>query len=71
MTKAMSIPRTELQRDADRLDCDLYRLICRVEVLWQDYPRARDKLHDSLQGLRGARNGLRSLMHELDRKETT
>lgn len=69
----LAIRRTELQVDADRLDLDLYRLISRVDAVAEKYKHkreARKLLLDSLRGLRGARVGLRSLMHEYDRKET-
>lgn len=67
--------KTELQREADRADCDLYRVICRVEKLYDSIkrhsgPRVAD-LHKSLQGLRNARTGIRMLMDESDRARTT
>jgi hypothetical protein len=63
--------RAKVQKDADAIDCDLYRVICRVEQLYDSLkrikgPRVTD-LHKSLQGLRNARTGIRMLMHEDDR----
>lgn len=69
----LAIRRTELNVDADRLDLELYRLISRVEAVAEKHKRKREVrklLLDSIRGLRGARVGLRSLMHEYDRKET-
>lgn len=70
----MTKERTPLQRDADDIDCDLYRLICRVERLYDTHKRrnayARDNLVESLQALRRGRVGLRVLMHESDRERT-
>lgn len=65
--------RTTLQRRADQLDSDLFRLLGRVEDLYDRYKRnseARKYLADSLNGLRGARVGLRCLMHTRDRERT-
>jgi hypothetical protein len=66
----MTKERTQLQRDANSLDCDLFRLLCRAERLYADNRDAQKLLGDSLRGLRGARVGLRLCMHEQDRKET-
>jgi len=73
MTNERVPERTSLQRDADRLDCDLYRLLSRVEALYDGNKRNREVrkyLSDSLSGLRGARVGLRCLMHKFDRERT-
>jgi hypothetical protein len=66
--------RTEIEKTADAIDCDLYRVICRVERLYDGLkrhtgPRVKD-LHKSLQGLRSARVGIRMLMNDDDRKRT-
>jgi hypothetical protein len=70
----MTKERTTLERDADYIDCDLYRLITRVERLYDTHKSrdsyARDNLAKSLKALRKARVGLRVLMHETDREET-
>lgn len=65
--------RTPLQKRADQLDRDLYRLLSSVEHLYDRNKRnsvVRKYLADSLSGLRGARVGLRSLMHKFDRERT-
>lgn len=67
-------PRTRIQRDADSIDCDLYRVITRVERLYDSIkhhsgPRVAD-LHKALMSLRSARPGIRLLMNEFDRKRT-
>lgn len=65
--------RTQLERDADRLDCDLYRLLGRVEALYDRHKKYHDQrkyLSESLRGLRSARVGLRCLMHKDDRAAT-
>jgi len=65
--------RTELQRRADDIDRDLYRLICRVEDMYDGNKRSsvvRDGLGPALQKLRHARAEVRNLMHEDDRKTT-
>lgn len=66
--------RTRLQREADSLDCDLYRLICRAERMYDEIkrhtgPRVGD-FHKSLMSLRSARSGIRMLMHDNDRART-
>jgi len=71
----MTKERTPLQRDADSIDSDLYRVLLRVEDLYDRHKRrdsyARDNLSESLQALRRGRVGLRVLMHESDRERTT
>jgi hypothetical protein len=64
------IPRTSIQREADRLDCDLCRLLGRVEALFEREPAARSQLRPTLRALREARPGLRALMHSQDRSAT-
>jgi hypothetical protein len=67
------VSRTKLQRDADMADCDLYRLISRVESIY-DEVKARSsrsaELQQSLMSLRKARGGIRLFMHDDDRKRT-
>lgn len=70
----MTNERTQLQRDADIIDCDLYRIVTRVERLYDTHKErdtyARKNLAESLRALRSARVGLRVLMHESDREQT-
>lgn len=65
---------TSVQRDADAIDCDLYRVICRVESLYDSLKHHKGQrvtdLHKSLQGLREARVGIRMLMDSDDRART-
>lgn len=69
--------RTDVQKAADDIDCDLFRVLCRTEQLYhaltrkypQPGPRITD-LGDSLSSLRRARSGIRMLMHEDDRART-
>lgn len=70
----MNEPKTSLQKDADSADCDLYRIICRVERIYDSIkyhrgPRVTD-LYRSLQYLHDARTGIRMLMHPDDRSRT-
>lgn len=65
--------RTDLQRRANDADCDLYRVICQVERMYDEVKRDSRKgadLHKSLMGLRNARSGIRALMHADDRTRT-
>ncbi len=68
--------KTQPQRTADRLDCDLYRIISSVEGLYDDAKKHRDRdlmkiTKEVLDGLRSARPHLRRLMNEEDRKATS
>jgi hypothetical protein len=68
--------KTQLQRTADHLDCDLYRIICSVEGLYADAQKQQDRdlmkvIKEVLDGLRSARPHLRRLMNEEDRKATS
>lgn len=67
--------RTRLQREADSLDCDLYRLICRAERMYDGIKRHTGpkvgNFHKSLMSLRSARSGIRTLMHADDRSRTS
>lgn len=72
----MAKQRTRLETDADAIDCDLYRIICRVERIYDDFKRHEEgsrvtDLHRSLQSLRHARVGIRMLMDVDDRARTT
>lgn len=66
--------RTDIQRRADEADCDLYRVICRIERMYDEIKGAGGpkvaELHKSLMGLRNARSGIRDLMHGDDRTRT-
>lgn len=64
--------RTDLQRDADRIDCDLYRILDRVELLQEEEHgyRASRALALAARALRIARAHIRSNMHEDDRAVT-
>lgn len=69
----MTKDRTTLQREADRIDCELFRLLGRVEELYdahKNYRQPRRQLSDALRGLRSARGGVRALMHDQDREQT-
>jgi len=63
--------RTALEREADAMDCDLFRVLTRAERLYDEHKRikdVRDNLEPTLNQLRSARSGLRQLMHKDDRK---
>lgn len=65
--------RTPLEREADAMDCDLFRVLQRAERLYDERKRdrdVRDSLGPALNQLRSARSGLRQLMHKDDRKGT-
>lgn len=67
--------RTPLQAEADEIDCELFRVITRVERMYDGIkrhtgPRVTD-LHKSLMGLRAARAGIRMLMSDNDRARTS
>ena len=74
MTDRTADRRTGLQRDADAADCDLYRVICRVERIYDSIKRHKGPkvtdLHRSLQALRIARTGIRMLMDKDDLART-
>jgi hypothetical protein len=63
-------PHTEIERAADRLDCDLYRVLCQIERLWEREKSTRPMLAVTLHYLRQARPNLRALMCEEDRRAT-
>lgn len=66
--------RTPLEHAANCIDCDLYRILLRVEDLYDTYKLrnsyARENLSKTLQSLRSGRVGLRVLMHANDREQT-
>jgi len=62
--------RTELQRGSDSADCDLYRVICRIEALADRIKVAGPKLRGVANKLHAARGDLRSFMHSDDREAT-
>lgn len=68
--------RSKAQRDADAFDCDLYRLICRAETLYDSVhhlnPRSHERTdaHELLYKLRAARPHIRAFMHQDDRAKT-
>lgn len=62
--------RTELQRATDSADCDLYRVICRIEALADRIKVAGPKLRGVANKLHAARSDLRSFMHPTDREAT-
>jgi hypothetical protein len=70
----MAMSSREVEITADQIDCDLYRVICRVENLYDSLKRETSPqitdLHKSLQGLRHARSGIRNLMSVSDQKRT-
>lgn len=66
----VSVRRTEIQRDANDIDCELYRVITRVERLYDGIKRrnpvsSREVLK-ALMSLRSARKPIRDLMHKHD-----
>lgn len=60
--------RNPAQIEANRLDMELYRLACSLQVFAEEY-RAPDVDHSALQLLR-ARHAVRSQMHPEDRMAT-
>jgi len=66
--------RTRVQREANRIDCELYSAIRSAEDLYDSLKRYTGprviELHKSLQSLRSARVGIRMLMHADDRART-
>lgn len=62
--------RTVLQRDSDAADCELYRVISRIESLAERIPVAAPKLRGVAIKLRAARPDLRAFMHSDDLEAT-
>lgn len=60
-----------VERDANNIDCDLYRLMCRVEQLHDEAtPTDRKEWLAALTCLRGARPHIRRFMSKEDQKIT-
>lgn len=69
----MTNRRTEIEREANMADCELYRVISRIERLYDSNKRdkiIRANLGHTLNYLRNARFGLRMLMHADDAART-
>lgn len=66
----MNFVRTELEKIADEIDCDLYRVISRLESLATKSPVAAPKIRRIARYLQGARPELRELMHPKDVENT-
>lgn len=62
--------RTVLQREADAIDCDIYRLQCRLEGLADRIKVAGPGLRQAAMELAAARPHVRRFMHEYDRSRT-
>jgi len=66
--------RTDVEQDADGIDCDLFRIVTRTERLYdrikRKQPAEAAALHKALMALRGARVPIRALMQEADRNAT-
>jgi hypothetical protein len=63
--------RTELERDANRLDLDLFRILSRVKSLGGDHRTAGEPMSRAVELLNRARQHIRGLMHDEDRRETS
>lgn len=66
----MANRRSTLQEEANEADCDLYRVISRLEGLADRLPIAGPKLRAVANKLHAARPALRDLMHPADRERT-
>jgi hypothetical protein len=64
------ITRTVLQREADSIDCDIYRLQSKLERLADQIKTAGPALRRAAMELAGARPHVRRFMHEYDRSRT-
>lgn len=62
--------RTQLQRDADAIDCDLYRVYLKAERLYAGHRDARQHLERFMAAIRETRPHIRVLMHSIDRERT-
>lgn len=69
-TPSADVRRSPLEREADAIDCDLYRIYCRVERLYEAHRVERDTLYAFMSAIRHARPHIRSLMHDFDRERT-
>lgn len=71
-----SVSRSKTEREADSFDCELFRLICRAETLYESVhhlnPRSHERsdAHELLYKLRSARPHIRAFMHTEDRART-
>lgn len=66
--------KTQLEREADSIDCDFYRVLARIEGLWKKYPERsleRNAVSTCLHYMRAARPHLRGLMAKEDREVTS
>lgn len=60
-----------VERDANNIDMDLYRLICRVEQMHDEAtPTDRKQWQAALIGLRAARPHIRRFMSKDDQQRT-
>lgn len=64
------IRRTVLQRKADAIDCDLFRIISELESLADLIKTAGPSLRRAAMEVSAARPFVRKLMHEYDRSRT-
>jgi len=65
--------RSAIQEAADDIDCNLFRLLSRVEMLAQQHQRNPDvrlKLRAAASDMRSARAEIRCLMHPEDTAKT-
>lgn len=62
--------RTVLQREANEIDCDIYRLQCKLETLADRIKTAGPGLRQAAMELAGSRYHVRRFMHEYDRSRT-
>jgi hypothetical protein len=64
------IVRTLLQKEADAIDCDIYRLQCKLESVADRIKTAGPALRRAAMELAAARPHVRRFMHEYDRSRT-
>lgn len=62
--------KTVIQNKADEFDLELYRVILKVESVYDEEPSVRRVLGSALNHLRAARPFIRSLMRDKDMKAT-
>ena len=62
--------RTDLEAKADRLDCDLYRVLCQVVQASRQFKDAGPGLLEAAVHIRKARPHIRAYMHEHDAEKT-
>jgi len=70
MPREPKIVRTVLQRECNSVDCDIYRLISKLETLADRIKVAGPSLRSAAMELAGARPFVRKYMHEYDRSRT-